>query len=87
VAKEFEDTKGVSRPNRATFGPYMDVEISDEKIFVTDGGEGQSFELAVQESDGWWVNDGMNQDGTCYEHLRFHTYHLPEADADGRGKK
>jgi hypothetical protein len=27
--------------------------------------------------DGWRVNDGLIEDGTYYDWLRFHTFHQP----------
>jgi hypothetical protein len=69
------DAAGNARCWRATYGPYLDVEIADNTMTATteDEAEGsREFRLATFDGAGWAVEDNMG-DAPADLWVRFHT--------------
>ena len=73
------DAHNVARPAQATFGPYLDVVVTNETVDVASpaldmpAGCCDSFCLATRQSVGWKVHDGMDDSAPTYHWLRLHT--------------
>jgi hypothetical protein len=68
--------KGERVPLSQTFGPYVDVHVYDDEMWVAEqysDDTGESFILAEADSDLWDLADGDEESDARYS-VRFHTY-------------